>query len=225
MIPPFGKNYVHQWAEEEARIVNLFNDGVINPSVAVNREYAEVEDTVYDGDLHLGKLSERLIASFLREGIVPDQTDDDEDPLTSVSQKNASRPRTKTDLSLMEERLRAELVHTGLITNDGGKKEDNEISSLLLSTQEELRHQIIINSSRKKMLLKVAEEHMAYQEYNTLLDEVNKAVVQAYTKRFVYYCLIAEKLYQKAKEIRFQISSSFPLDCTNRWQRFCHISP
>jgi hypothetical protein len=185
MVPPFGKNYVQQWADEEQRIVNLYNDGVTNPSVAVNREYAEVEDTVYEGDLHLGTLSERLLAAFIREGVVPDQTDDEDDPLTSVAGRIHVRSRSKTDLSLMEERVRAELVHTGLITEDSESREENEITAQLLQTQELLREQIKINSSRKKTLLKIAEEYMAYQEYNALLDDLNKQITQAYTKRFV----------------------------------------
>lgn len=185
MVPPFGKNYVQQWSEEEQKLVNLYNDGVTNPSIAVNREYAEIEDTVYEGDLHLGPLSERLLAAFIREGVVPDQTDEDEDPFTSASSRVLARSRSKTDLSLMEERIRAELIHTGLITEDGTSREENEITAQLLQTQDLLREQIKINSTRKQALLKIAEEYMAYQEYNTLLDDLNKQVAQAYTKRFV----------------------------------------
>lgn len=85
----------------------------------------------------------------------------------------------------MEERIRAELIHTGLITEDGTSREENEITAQLLQTQDLLREQIKINSTRKQALLKIAEEYMAYQEYNTLLDDLNKQVAQAYTKRFV----------------------------------------
>lgn len=183
MIPPTGKSYVQQWQEEDERLLALFEEGVPNPSLATNREYVEMEDTVYEGDIHMGSLSEKLICSLVREGIVPDKLDDDDELNTII--KNVPRPRTKTDLFLFEERLRAELKHIGLIQEEESPKDDNEITSLLLRTQAQLKEQISINSSRKKRLLEIAKQFMGYQEYNTFLDDINKNVEQAYIRRFV----------------------------------------
>lgn len=184
MIPPFGAHFTQQWRDDEKRLLTLFQDGALNPAVASNREYAEVDDTIYDGDLHMGSLSERLISAFIREGVVPDQMDEDDDPLPSSS-RVVHKLRTKTDLSLFEERLKAELVHIGLLTHQEAEQEENEITTLLLQTQGELREQIAQNSKRKRDLCKIAEEHMAFQEYSVLLDEINKTVEKAYIKRFV----------------------------------------
>lgn len=136
---------------------------------------------MYEGDIELGNFSERLLGALVREGIVPNQTEDEEE---TTANKFIVRSRTKTDLSLGEERLKAELIHIGLIPNEEPQPE-NEITSLLLKTQNELRDQIAINSSRKRKLLKIAEEYMGYQEYNCFLDDINKSVEQAYIKRFV----------------------------------------
>ncbi|KAJ3316971.1 Transcriptional regulator, partial [Boothiomyces sp. JEL0866] len=172
MIPPAGKSYVLQWQEEDERLLALFEEGVPNPSLATNREYVEMEDTVYEGDIHMGALSEKLMCSLVREGIVPDKLDDDEEMNTII--KSVPRPRTKTDLFLFEERLRAELKHIGLIHEEETPKDDNEITAMLLRTQAQLKEQISINSSRKKRLLEIAKQFMGYQEYNTFLDDINK---------------------------------------------------
>ncbi|KAJ3345783.1 Transcriptional regulator [Kappamyces sp. JEL0680] len=183
MVPPSGRHYAVQWKEDDQRLVHLYQDGVVNPSVASNKEYVEVDDTVYDGEVHLGPLSERLVSSFIKEGVVPDSVDEDEDPLTSTTNKTVQR--TKTDLAMVEERLKGELIHVGLITQEQvATQEENDITRLLAATQESLRQQMEINFSRKQALLRIAEEYMAYQEYNTLLDDINKTVEAAYTKRF-----------------------------------------
>ncbi|KAJ3268960.1 Transcriptional regulator [Terramyces sp. JEL0728] len=182
MLPPTGKNYTLQWQDEDERLLALFEEGVPNPSLASNREYVEMEDTVYEGDIHVGTLSEKLMCSLVREGIVPDKMDDDEEMNAIV--KSVPRPRTKTDLFLFEERLRAELKHIGLIQDEEIHKDDNEITALLQRTQTHLKEQISVNSSRKKRLLEIAKQYMGYQEYNTFLDDINKNVEQAYIRRF-----------------------------------------
>jgi hypothetical protein len=184
MVPPLGRHYSIQWKEDDQRLVNLYHDGVHNPSVAANKEYVEVDDTVYDGDLHIGPLSERVVSAFIKESIVPDQFDEDDDPLTTTNAKVMHR--TKTDLSLSEERLKSELVHIGLLNEDTLEAStDTEVTRQLQAVQNMLKQQIQVNVARKQNLSRIAEEFMAYQEYNTLLDDINKTVEAAYTKRFV----------------------------------------
>jgi hypothetical protein len=67
MIPPLGKHYSIQWAEENARLLNMFEVRNVNPS-SFNREYFEINDTVYEGDVLLGTLSQRILATLVREG-------------------------------------------------------------------------------------------------------------------------------------------------------------
>lgn len=42
-----------------------------------------------------------------------------------------------------------------------------------------------VNRSRKQKLLGLVNNHLAYQEYNTILDDLDKQVEQGYLKRFV----------------------------------------
>jgi len=62
---------------------------------------------------------------------------------------------------------------------------NDEVSTELRSLQMELREVIATNKFRKARLLQVARAHMARQEYNQVLDDINKAIEQAYSKRFV----------------------------------------
>lgn len=64
-------------------------------------------------------------------------------------------------------------------------REDDEISIKLRSLQKELRDVMKVNKSRKQRLLGLVNNHLAYQEYNTILDDLDKQVEQGYLKRFV----------------------------------------
>lgn len=184
MIPEIGQHYKLQWKEEDKKILNLLDEGVTNPGLAMNKEYFEFEDTVYEGEMGLGSLSEKILGAFVREGTVPTGFEEDEEVQNSITNKFVVKSRSKHDLYVFEERLKAELTHLGLLPkldND----ETNEITEHLLTAQNELREQLAINFERKKKLLKIARDYMAHQEYNTLLDEINKSVENAYIKRFV----------------------------------------
>jgi hypothetical protein len=174
-------HYKEQWKEEDLKLASLMDDGLQNPALAMNREYFEMEDTVYEGDVSMGPLSERLLGALVKESVVPSMDEEDD---VQVTNKFVVRTRTKYDLCLYEERLKQELTNIGLLQKD---EPDNlfEITTQLLAAQEELRAQLQINLGMKKKLLKVAEQHMAFQEYNTLMDDINKSVDQTYIKRFV----------------------------------------
>ncbi len=184
IVPQLGPHYRIQWEQEDYKLAQLVDDGVQNAGMAINREYFELEDTVYDGDMDLGRYSERLLGALVREGLVPNQQDDDVEDPSNANKVLTVHPRSKTDLSIFEDRLKAELTHLGLLA-----KQDIdpacEVTQLLLKSQQELREQIQANATRKRTLLKIAEEHVAYQEYQTLLSDINKSVDNAYVKRFV----------------------------------------
>jgi hypothetical protein len=179
MVPQFGPYYKVQWEQEDMKLAHLVEDGVSNPALAINKEFFEFEESIFSGDIQLGPFSERLLGAFIREGVVPNAHDDEE---IDASLKQP-RLRSKVDLQIYEDRLKAELIHIGLIPKPD--PENNEVLQALVKAQQELREQIQANSVRKKRLLPIAEEYMAYQEYQTLLGDINKAVDSAYTKRFV----------------------------------------
>lgn len=194
MIPSIGPHYKEQWIEEDKRLAVLVKRDVQNPSTASNREYAEIDDTIHEGDLRIGPLSERLLSALVREGLVPDQADEDEEPVMTT--KIIPRIRNKTDLSLYEEKLQAELMHLGLVSKEE-THQDNEIINHLQLTQQKLREQIQVNARRKRLLLGVAEGFMGYQEYNALLDDVNKSIESAYIRRFVSYFTNDRKQFRR----------------------------
>ena len=60
-----------------------------------------------------------------------------------------------------------------------------------------MRHQIEENRQRKTRLKEVAESHMGYQEYCTLLNDIDKSIEQAFLSRFK--ASSKPKLFQKKK--------------------------
>ena len=62
-------------------------------------------------------------------------------------------------------------------------REDDEICQELRKLQKQLRQQSLENAARKMILEKKVEEQLAYQEYATILDDLDKQVGDAFNKR------------------------------------------
>jgi hypothetical protein len=168
---PKGKHYKTRWEEEDVKWKEMGEYF----AAGLNKEYAETDECIVEGDINLGPFSERLIGSFIRDAVVPGELDE---------QIMKPRPRTRQELQLYEDRVKEELMCIGLIPHPS-ERLDNEIVNALQAAQTELRDQVRINRGRKRILRGIAEEYMAYQEYQNVLGEINKAVDSAYTKRFV----------------------------------------
>lgn len=119
------------------------------------------------------------------------------------------------DFYSMEERLKRELKFIGIFKNlanyddkpkKGGNiidsddwilnREDDEVCAEIRTLQEELKDAVVRNRQRKKPLLPIFEEQLAYQEYCTILEDLDKQVDQAYVKR-----LKAKSKKKKAPEV------------------------
>lgn len=120
------------------------------------------------------------------------------------------------DFYSMEERLKRELKYIGIFTNlplkDDDKpkrpgniidsdewiieKEDDEVCTEIRSLQEELKGSVVRNRRRKKYLIPILEDQLAYQEYCTILEDLDKQVDQAYVKR-----LKAKSKKKKTQEV------------------------
>jgi transcriptional adapter 3 len=55
----------------------------------------------------------------------------------------------------------------------------------LRALQRELREQVQINRARKRKLATIARDYIAYQEYNQILEELDRQVEQSFARRHV----------------------------------------
>ena len=87
----------------------------------------------------------------------------------------------------MDERLKAELRHIGFLSADDepdyDAHNDDEVAERLRWLQDKLRRVSVLNGARKRRVLELAEEQLAYQEYSTILEDLDGQVQQAYLKR------------------------------------------
>ncbi|CAN3376667.1 hypothetical protein DIURU_004455 [Diutina rugosa] len=118
-----------------------------------------------------------------------------------------------SDYSSFEDRLRRELKYIGIFTNlpiideaastKAGaivkkpphtnlvdhpeewlmNREDDEVCGEMRKLQHELRAAVQRNRDHRKRLVSIIEEQLAYQEYQTILEDLDKQVDQAYMKR------------------------------------------
>ncbi|CCF56901.1 hypothetical protein KAFR_0B06050 [Kazachstania africana CBS 2517] len=101
------------------------------------------------------------------------------------------------DYPTFEERLKRELKYVGIYMNmpkdennpNGDEldwlngREDDEISAELRELQNSLKNVTVKNQSRKESLLPLLEVQLAWQEYSSILDDLDKQIDQAYIKR------------------------------------------
>lgn len=117
------------------------------------------------------------------------------------------------DFNSLEERLRRELKYIGIFTNlpmtdDNASlksghivkkapsinlvdnpeewlmnREDDEVCGEMRELQRELRQSVERNQEHRKRLMSILEDQLAYQEYSTILEDLDKQVDQAYVKR------------------------------------------
>jgi transcriptional adapter 3 len=104
-----------------------------------------------------------------------------------VGSKSSSSLGSKLEYAQADERIKMELRHLGFLgqdeTPDFDGHHDDDISERLRLLQAELRKVMITNGARKSRLLEIAKERLAYQEYNTIHEDLDSQVQQAYLKR------------------------------------------
>ncbi|CAF9941688.1 MAG: Transcriptional regulator [Alectoria fallacina] len=139
--------------------------------------------------------------SSLTNGDLPNGTGHDSAPTEEANSKSQTippatalpsfdRPPPNTqNLShaQIDERLKAELRHIGFLSPDNepdyDAHYDDEIAERLRYLQEKLREVSLVNGARKQRILELAHEQMAYQEFATILEDLDGQVQQAYLKR------------------------------------------
>lgn len=115
--------------------------------------------------------------------------------------KKATHP--KLDYTQVDERIKQELRHIGflpLLPHDPANPSappqpdpsataeydghyDDEVAARLRLLQTRLREQALLNGARKSRLTELVKERMAFQEYQTILEDLDSQVQAAYLKR------------------------------------------
>ena len=123
-----------------------------------------------------GNVEEKSVppATYMPENIFP------------ASARNVSNLPKLTGAE-MDERLKAELRHLGFLAPDAEPDYeghfDDEVAERLRILQTELKRVSILNGARKARIEQIAKERMAYQEYSTILDDLNGQVQTSFAKR------------------------------------------
>ena len=142
------------------------------------------ESSLPNGDLPNGNVREaeqpQETSSSNKPAPTPSATTLPENSRLSANTPNLSHTQ-------MDERLKAELRHIGFLSADDEPDYDahldDEVAERLRWLQERLRRVSMLNGARKRRVLELAEEQLAYQEYSTILEDLDSQVQQAYLKR------------------------------------------
>jgi transcriptional adapter 3 len=205
LIPDLGALYSDVWNEEEG--AGSYSPPVTRitlESVEPKRSSNELtDDSLETESVSCGPLVSRLLSAILKDEKIDAKGDDDDDTRRSATslpdQQGWKVTNIHADYSTLEERLKRELKYIGIFMNldndaskdeDGDdqgpdwlKPEDDEVSTELRTLQNELRLVSKRNNKRKRILIPLIEQQLAWQEYNSILDDLEKQVDQAYLKR------------------------------------------
>ncbi|KAJ2726589.1 Transcriptional regulator [Coemansia sp. Benny D115] len=209
VVPKLGKFYAQTWAEEE---VSHFPDHMHSSKTryttkhllsADSKSKSVIPDTSFaganlvDSDLalntaRLGPLTERIISALVAERFIlkmPEGMKQDDYNISDSESDGGidTRQMSSSGNSVsLEDRLKRELRYIGILDDediDWNDRQDDEVCVALRALQRQLREQVRINAERKDRLLSIAKEHIGYQEYIQVIDELDKQVEQSYLKR------------------------------------------
>lgn len=206
LIPALGRHYSETWAEEDGGTTSFASSAPqtnyhTNKFVNVPRGGPSdiSEETADKEEISCGPLLARLTQAFMPVDDAGDEDTEMADPNTpcpprtyattvpGAEELNWKIPTQKADYAALEERAEQEFVYCGLLspsrTPGFNESEDDEVSARLRFLQSKLREQTIINGARKARIAEHLKEQMAYQEYQTILDDLDKQLEQAYSKR------------------------------------------
>ncbi|KAJ1652987.1 Transcriptional regulator [Dispira simplex] len=168
-----------------------------------------LDEHLLNKDIGCGPLAERIVSAFIQDRLIDpaELSHNEEDGISGSDKEGKHAILTVTPQALvvepvesppatdngpvevvgLEERLVRELRHIGVLGGedvDWSTREDDEICAILRHAQRLLRDQVEVNRNRKQRLLEVVRDHMAFQEYHQILEELDKQVEQSYVKRY-----------------------------------------
>ncbi|KAF9970198.1 Transcriptional regulator [Actinomortierella ambigua] len=200
------EHYLDAWAEEERSLMPSFDgydsrrnsiesssnkDAIPSRNIVSSTPFELTDENIEQDEVSCGPLTERILSSLVAENVI-DSSDikQDDDSAAAGPAAGSQPPRgppNPCNYAELEERMKRELRYIGLLGDDEidwDAREDDEISITLRSLQKELREVMQVNRYRKQKLAKLVSDHLAYQEYNMILDDLDKQVEQGYLKRF-----------------------------------------
>ncbi|KAI5843887.1 histone acetyltransferases subunit 3-domain-containing protein [Morchella snyderi] len=200
IMPTLGQHYSEVWAAEDGSYASPAPASNKNPNVPKGSSDALTDDALEKEEISCGPLLSRIMAAMIpEEGTIdpapePDTPTHDSAPsapsattMPEATQSGWKVPTGKSDYYTLEERLQKEMQYIGLLgTNsepDWKAREDDDVSAKLRELQKQLREQSLINGARKARIAEHLKEQLAHQEYATILDDLDKQVEQAYSKR------------------------------------------
>lgn len=204
LIPELGALYSDVWNDEEGQAnYSPPPTRITLEAVEPRNSSAELDDGNLDSEsVSCGPLVSRLLSAILKDESVESGIEQEDGSRSSITalpdQPGWKVPSVNTDYVTLEDRLKRELKYIGIFTEMGNrskgddgddpgpdwlKPEDDEVSTELRMLQNELRNVSKRNNKRKRILIPIIEQQLAWQEYTSILDDLEKQVDQAYLKR------------------------------------------
>lgn len=135
-----------------------------------------------DSTMDLGEASSQ-IADENRPAPIPPATY----MLESATESWKKAQPSKLDHAQMDERLKQELRHIGFLDEDEqpdfDAHNDDDVAARIRHLQTELRATAARNGARKSRIQELVSERLAYQEFNTIQEDLDSQVQMAFVKR------------------------------------------
>ncbi|WWC67992.1 uncharacterized protein I206_101911 [Kwoniella pini CBS 10737] len=213
-MPPRGRHYTEIWDEEDGNppgttsrmaVPNLRQQQILSQTNGVQPlshfiPTSELRDEVLvEEQKGLGSLTERVVAAVVgRLGFGEKKpTIENRQDLLVLEAEMMDREPAKVDVVDLEERMKKELKAVMLLGEhdeyDPTNREDDEITSALRQSQRLLAQQTSLNEARKSRLTEIAKQRLAYNEYQSLLEGIEKSIESGWSKRIKKYGLTPKK--------------------------------
>ncbi|WWC86866.1 uncharacterized protein L201_001745 [Kwoniella dendrophila CBS 6074] len=213
-IPARGRHYTEIWDEEDGnppgttprmsvpnlrqqQILQQSNGPPILPHFVPTNELRD--DALVDEQRGLGSITERVVAAVVgRLGFGEKKdTNGQQKDTSALEAEMADREAAKVDVVDLEERMKKELKAVMLLGEhdefDSTNREDDEITSALRQSQRLLLQQTSLNEARKAKIAEIAKQRLAYNEYTSLLEGIEKSIESGWSKRTKKYGITPKK--------------------------------